>query len=295
MDESYLEWLSSIPGSDAERARRIAERFPTYESLRGAPREELLAIEGLSPSFVDSLLGLLGNPSDRDAAEHLFLCPECGSFAGSGATKCAFCGVEFESSKESELAGQLSDFLEEEDTSRICQTCGATMGGESTTCPVCGRQYDAEGLALLPSLQPTSRGRHQTGTGLVPPGQRSRPARSPGRGGPVPREGRGTEPGPGRSIPAPRPEHPADEKGCVGHRPAMETARPDRRTEGRRHASHRSPGTLRLLAPCGPEPRRGLEDEGGNPGAPRAPRGSSCSRRGSGPPGARRPVRPGGG
>src|SRR5437773_10275364 len=67
MDESYLEWLSSIPGSDAERARRIAERFPTYESLRGAPREELLAIEGLSPSFVDSLLGLLGNPSDRDA------------------------------------------------------------------------------------------------------------------------------------------------------------------------------------------------------------------------------------
>src|SRR5213595_1570828 len=75
----------------------------------------------------------------------------------------------------------------------------------------------------------------------------------------------------------------------------METARPDRRTEGRRHASHRSPGTLRLLAPCGPEPRRGLEDEGGNPGAPRAPRGSSCSRRGSGPPGARRPVRPGGG
>ena len=153
MDESYLEWLSSIPGSDAERARRIAERFSTYENLRAAPREELLAIEGLSPSFVDSLLGLLGTPSDH-AAEHLFLCPECGSFAGPGATRCAFCGVEFESSKESELAGQLSDFLEEEDASRICQTCGATMGAESTTCPVCGRQYDAEGLALLPSLQP---------------------------------------------------------------------------------------------------------------------------------------------
>src|SRR5437870_3479511 len=153
MDESYLEWLSSIPGSDAERARRIAERFSTYGNLRAAPREELLAIEGLSPSFVDSLLGLLGTPSDH-AAEHLFLCPECGSFAGPGATRCAFCGVEFESSKESELAGQLSDFLEEEDASRICQTCGATMGAESTTCPVCGRQYDAEGLALLPSLQP---------------------------------------------------------------------------------------------------------------------------------------------
>src|SRR5438046_10745225 len=39
-------------------------------------------------------------------------------------------------------------------TPRIGHTCGATMGAESTTCPVCGRQYDAEGLALLPSLQP---------------------------------------------------------------------------------------------------------------------------------------------
>src|SRR5207302_8392058 len=144
---------SSRPGSRPDGAGRIAGRFSTYANLRAAPREELLASEGLSPSFVDSLLGLLGTPSDH-AAEHLFLCPECGSFAGPGATRCAFCGVEFESSKESELAGQLSDFLEEEDASRICQTCGATMGAESTTCPVCGRQYDAEGLALLPSLQP---------------------------------------------------------------------------------------------------------------------------------------------
>src|SRR5438132_9043496 len=144
MDESYLEWLSSIPGSDAERARRIAERFSTYENLRAAPREELLAIEGLSPSFVDSLLGLLGTPADRDAAEHLFLCPECGSFAGPGATRSAFCGVVFESSKESELAGQLSDLLEEEDSSGICETCGTTMSAESTTCPACSRQYDPE-------------------------------------------------------------------------------------------------------------------------------------------------------
>src|SRR5947208_14435498 len=127
MDESYLEWLSSIPGSDAERARRIAERFPTYESLRSAPREELLAIEGLSPSFVDSLLGLLGNPSDRDAAEHLFLCPECGSFYASRATTCAFGSVEFGSSKEADLAGTLTDFVDERAGSRICPPSGATM------------------------------------------------------------------------------------------------------------------------------------------------------------------------
>ena len=145
------------------------------------------------------------------------------------------------------------------------------------------------------ALRPPSRGEPEPGTGLVEPGQGPRQARSHEGGGRVAREGRGTEPGPRGAVPSRRPEHPAIERGCVGHRPAMETARPDRRTEGRRHASHRSPGTLRLLAPCGPEPRRGLEDEGGNPGAPRAPRGSSCSRRGSGPPGARRPVRPGGG
>src|SRR5436190_23802918 len=97
MDESYLEWLSSIPGSDAGRARRIAERFPTYENLRAAPREELLAIEGLSPSFVDSLLGLLGTPADRDAAEHLYLRPKCWSIARPGPNRYADCCVQYES------------------------------------------------------------------------------------------------------------------------------------------------------------------------------------------------------
>src|SRR2546421_13099657 len=82
MDESYLEWLSSIPGSDAARARRIAERFSTYDQLRAATREELASVEGLTPTFVDALLALLGGSPSRDAAEHLFLCPECGSFVG---------------------------------------------------------------------------------------------------------------------------------------------------------------------------------------------------------------------
>src|SRR2546422_595482 len=93
MDESYLEWLSSIPGSDAERARRIAERFSTYDQLRAATREELASVEGLTPTFVDALLALLGGSPSRDAAEHLFLCPECGSFVGTRTTACPFCGV----------------------------------------------------------------------------------------------------------------------------------------------------------------------------------------------------------
>src|SRR5207244_10940229 len=109
MDESYLEWLSSIPGSDAERARRIAERFPTCENLRAAPRAELLAIEGLSPSFVDALLGLRGTPADRDAAEHLFLSPECGSLAGPGGTRRGSSAGGREGSKDAGGAAQCGD------------------------------------------------------------------------------------------------------------------------------------------------------------------------------------------
>src|SRR5438132_13622572 len=94
MDESYLEWLSSIPGSDAERARRIAARFSTYDELRAATREQLASVEGLTPSFVDGLLTLLGGSPNRDANEHLFLCPECGSFVGTGKTDRPFFGLQ---------------------------------------------------------------------------------------------------------------------------------------------------------------------------------------------------------
>src|SRR3989475_2220613 len=154
MDESYLEWLSSIPGSDAERARRIAERFSTYDQLRAATREELASVEGLTPTFVDALLALLGGSPSRDAAEHLFLCPECGSFVGTRTTACPFCGVQFDGSTESGLREELDDFLRDDVPIRLCQTCGATMDKDATACSVCRRPYSPAELALLPGLQP---------------------------------------------------------------------------------------------------------------------------------------------
>lgn len=154
MDESYLEWLTSIPGSDAERARRIAQRFPTYDQLRAATREELASLDGLTTEFVEAVIGLLGGSPQGEAAEHLFLCPECGSFVGTASTTCPFCGVEFGGSTESHLAAAFDEFLQEESPGRICVACGAGMGREETACPVCGRQYGPTELALLPGLEP---------------------------------------------------------------------------------------------------------------------------------------------
>ena len=154
MDESYLEWLSSIPGSDAERARRIAERFSSYDQLRAATREQLASVEGLTPSFIDALLALLGDSPGSDAAEHLFLCPECGSFVGTNTAACPFCGVQFDGSTGPGLPEGMDEFLGEEVPTRICQTCGATMDKDATACSVCGRSYGPAELALLPGLQP---------------------------------------------------------------------------------------------------------------------------------------------
>src|SRR5437667_10860662 len=107
MDESYLEWLSSIPGSDAERARRIAARFSTYDELRAATREQLASVEGLTPSFVDALLILLGGSPIRDTNKHLILCTELGSCVRTGATASPFYGVQFEGAKRAEIVGDL--------------------------------------------------------------------------------------------------------------------------------------------------------------------------------------------
>ncbi|TLZ43840.1 MAG: tetratricopeptide repeat protein [Methanobacteriota archaeon] len=151
MDESYLEWLSSIPGSDLGRARRIAERFPTYEALRSATREQLASVEGLTPQDIESILGLLGRAGEE--SNHLFLCPKCGSFVGTEAGACPFCGVEFDASPEDDLSEGLDQFLKEADQPpRICQTCGAAMTKDATTCGICHRRYTAEELALLPGL-----------------------------------------------------------------------------------------------------------------------------------------------
>src|SRR5467141_1129373 len=144
MDESYLEWLTSLPGWGAEKAKRVADRFPTYEHLRAASRDEIGAIEGLSVEDADALHEAVHGTSGRDASGHLFLCPECGSFAGLGAKTCPFCGVEFQESAESDLGEKLDAFLQVETPAHICQTCGASMVQGESTCSVCGRAYTPE-------------------------------------------------------------------------------------------------------------------------------------------------------
>lgn len=154
MDESYLEWLSVLPGFDEEKARRIVERFPTFEHLRAATREELAVVDGVTSADIDTLFGLIRDSSGQDASGQLFLCPECGSFAGMGAKSCPFCGVEFDASRAADLSEDLAEFLREEDApAHICQTCGAAMGKGETRCTVCGRQYEPGELALLPGLE----------------------------------------------------------------------------------------------------------------------------------------------
>src|SRR6266699_2585534 len=145
MDESYREWLSSIPGWTADKAQKVGERFPTYELLRAASRDELSAIEGLTSGEADALFGLVHGTSEGDASGHLFLCPECGSFAGAGATKCPSCGVEFGGPEyrreELALLPGLDGSLDEE--APFCPRCGAYLFADESECAICGTALNA--------------------------------------------------------------------------------------------------------------------------------------------------------
>src|SRR5256885_5163975 len=94
MDQSYLEWLLGLPGFTEEKARKVAERFPIYERLEAATREELASLVVLGSADVDALLGVLHGTTPPKASDELFLCPECGSFVGTGATACPSCRSE---------------------------------------------------------------------------------------------------------------------------------------------------------------------------------------------------------
>src|SRR5512137_1658635 len=119
MDESYLEWLRVLPGFSAEKARKVGERFPTFEHLRAATPEELASIEGLSASDLEALHRLVRDPRGRDADGHLFLCPECGSFAGPASTECPFCGVSFDEASEEASVQEIDTFLRDEEASAL--------------------------------------------------------------------------------------------------------------------------------------------------------------------------------
>src|SRR3972149_5848038 len=65
MDEGYLEWLQGLPGFDEAKARRLLDRFPSFEHLRAATREELLSVPGLEPDDMDALGRVLGDRAGR--------------------------------------------------------------------------------------------------------------------------------------------------------------------------------------------------------------------------------------
>jgi uncharacterized repeat protein (TIGR01451 family) len=151
MDESYLEWLRVLPGFSAEKARRVAERFPTFEHLRAATAEELASVEGLTAYDLEALHRLARDPRGRDADGHLFLCPECGSFAGPASAECPFCGVSFEEAEQEASVQEIDSFLKAEaDPPLLCMGCGAVMEPGSTRCEVCGRSYTPQEAAILP-------------------------------------------------------------------------------------------------------------------------------------------------
>ncbi len=153
MDESYLEWLRVLPGFSAEKARKVAERFPTFEHLRAASPEELASVEGLTPQDLESLHHLLRDPRGRDADGHLFLCPECGSFAGPASEECPFCGVSFEEAEQEASVQEIDAFLKDEaDPALLCAGCGAVMERGSTRCEICGRTYTPREAAVLPGV-----------------------------------------------------------------------------------------------------------------------------------------------
>ncbi len=155
MDESYLEWLRVLPGFSAEKARKVAERFPTFEHLRAATPEELASVGGLSPYDLEALHRLTHDPRGRDPEGRLFLCPECGSFAGPASTECPFCGVSFAEAGEEDSVKEIDSFLRDEEApALLCAGCGAVLAEDARRCEICGREYTALQAAVLPGVQP---------------------------------------------------------------------------------------------------------------------------------------------
>jgi len=162
MDESYLSWLRLIPGVSADLARRIAERYPDPELLKGATPEDLARVPGMTEDVAGRVLDLVRAASTADASWYreepaLYLCPECGSFVGKGTNACPFCGVVFD---EGEPAAPPQSPVEEllqarNGEAKICTRCGAFLEPGTTACRMCGSEYGAERVAELPAVDTT--------------------------------------------------------------------------------------------------------------------------------------------
>src|SRR5256885_852630 len=229
MDESYLEWLIGLPGFGEAKARRVAERFPSLEQLRAATREELTSVPGVTSADLETLLGLLSDGSERDASGELFLCPECGSFVGTAAKSCPFCGVGFERGREGFPDARAAE-------------------GRGRPAPLGGGRAPRGARAL----RPPHRGRRHVGAGLGEPGENPREARPSGGSRRLALEGRGPEPDERRRISSRGPEHPSLDRRYVGPPCTLAAAGRHCRAKGRRHAARRGAQPLRLLASRGP-------------------------------------------
>lgn len=162
MDDSYLSWLRLIPGLTADLAKRITERYPDPELLKGATPADLAAIPGIAMDLAARVLELVRTAERSDAAwfkdePSLYLCPECGSFVGKGSAACPFCGVAFE---EEEAPAQEPANVEElllarHGEAKICTRCGAFLEPGESKCAMCGSEYPAERRAELPAVDTT--------------------------------------------------------------------------------------------------------------------------------------------
>ena len=162
MDESYLSWLRLVPGVSANLARALAERYPDPELLKGASAEDLAAIPGMGADVAARVLELIRTASTSDAAWYrdepsLYLCPECGSFAGKGSKACPFCGVVFDDDgAASTPASAVEELLQSRNgDAKICTRCGAFLEPGAGACRMCGTEYAAERLAQLPAVDTT--------------------------------------------------------------------------------------------------------------------------------------------
>src|SRR4030065_116985 len=119
MDESYLEWLDAAAGLGPEKARGIAARFPTFEHLRHATREELTSVRAPASAGVEPLVAL-----------------SRGAPRASGETRCGICGRAYTKEEAAILPG-LESFVRE--TAPLCPHCGAYLPDGATDCTICGR------------------------------------------------------------------------------------------------------------------------------------------------------------
>jgi len=161
MDESYLSWLRLIPGVTPDLAKRIAERYPDPELLRGAGPEDLARVPGVTVELAARVLELIRTAANSDAAWYkdepsLYLCPECGSFVGKGSSACPFCGVVFDEEETPSEAPEVEDLLQARNgEAKICTRCGAFLGPGEARCAMCGAEYPAEKRAELPAVDVT--------------------------------------------------------------------------------------------------------------------------------------------